>query len=91
MEKELKNRKEDKFDHAFIKDIQICAFSFIILVVYVSLYSFLTPMLGESVTNFLFLIVGVAVGPAAFYFFVTRLIRIFGWLFKKENWIDFGD
>lgn len=88
MKKEI-NRKENKFEHPLINDIKTCVGALIGLIVIVLLYFFLESLLNEQL--FLLILAISGVFPAgAFYFFITRLLRIIGWFIKKDKWTKFG-
>lgn len=89
MKEKIKKEKGNQFNHQLIDDIKTCLFTFVILVIFVLLYFLLEPLLGVAATV-IFGFLGVIVA-GAFYYFITRLIRIIGWLFRKKKWTNFGE
>ena len=83
-------KKENKFEHPLINDIKTCLGALAGLVVLILLYFFLESLLNEQLFLLILAISGV-LPTGAFYFFITRLLRIIGWFTKKDKWTKFGD
>ena len=86
MKDKIRNGKENQFNSQLIDDIKTCFMAFIILVIFVLSYFFLEPLLGEQANIVIFGFLGAIIGAGAFYYFITRFIRIIGWLFGKKKW-----